>query len=287
MVYGDIGTSPLYALRESLAHVGPSRSHVLGVVSLVFWSLVLVVVVKYLTFILRADNHGEGGVLALLTLARRKGRSVSARKGVLLWFGLAGAALLLADGMITPAISVLSAVEGLEVAAPGVRPLVIPIAIVILIGLFSVQKRGTGRIGALFGPAVLVWFVEHRRRRRALDPARSPRSCWRVDPRHGLHLLFEGYARLHGARQRRAVRDRRRGALRGPRPLRRAPDPLGLVRGGVSRRCCSATSARAPTCSRTRAPPIGNIFFELVPDCAALSDGGRSPRSRRSSRRRR
>jgi KUP system potassium uptake protein len=129
-------------------------------------------------------------VLALLTLARRKGRSISARKGVLLWFGLAGAALLLADGMITPAITVLSAVEGLETAAPGVRPLVLPIAIVILIVLFSVQKRGTGRIGALFGPAVLVWFTSI-----AFVSApwimREPKIFQALDPRHGLHLLFE------------------------------------------------------------------------------------------------
>jgi KUP system potassium uptake protein len=190
VVYGDIGTSPLYAFRESLAHLGPSQDHVFGVVSLVFWALVLVVVVKYLTFILRADNHGEGGVLALLTLARRKGRSVSARRGVLLWFGLTGAALLFADGMITPAISVLSAVEGLEVAAPAIHPLVIPISILILVGLFSVQKRGTGRLGALFGPAVLIWFVsigavsvpwliEH------------PEILLAVDPRHGARLLIE------------------------------------------------------------------------------------------------
>jgi KUP system potassium uptake protein len=190
VVYGDIGTSPLYALRESLAHLGPSRTHVLGVVSLVFWSLVLVVVVKYLTFVLRADNHGEGGVLALLTLARRKGRSISARKGVLLWFGLTGAALLIADGMITPAISVLSAVEGLEVAAPGVRPLVIPISIAILIGLFSVQRGGTGRIGALFGPAVLIWFLSIA----AVGLPwiiEQPAVLAAVDPRHGLHLLTE------------------------------------------------------------------------------------------------
>jgi KUP system potassium uptake protein len=190
VVYGDIGTSPLYAMRECLVHVGSTREHVFGVVSLVFWSLILVVVIKYLTFILRADNHGEGGVLALLTLARRKGRSVSARKGVLLWFGLAGAALLFADGMITPAISVLSAVEGLEVAAPGVHPLVIPIAIVILVGLFSVQKSGTGRIGALFGPAVTIWFASIS----AVSAPwilREPGILAAIDPRHGLHLLFE------------------------------------------------------------------------------------------------
>jgi KUP system potassium uptake protein len=190
IVYGDIGTSPLYALRESLSHVGPSEEHVLGVVSLVFWSLILVVIVKYLTFILRADHNGEGGVLALLTLARRKGRSLSARKGVLLWFGLAGAALLLADGMITPAISVLSAVEGLELAAPGVRPFVLPIAIAILVGLFSVQKRGTTRIGALFGPAVMLWFLSI-----SVVSApwilREPRILYAINPWHGVHLLFE------------------------------------------------------------------------------------------------
>lgn len=190
VVYGDIGTSPLYAFRESLAHLGPSQSHVFGVLSLVFWSLTLVVVVKYLTFILRADHHGEGGVLALLTLARRKGRSVSARKGVLLWFGLTGAALLFGEGTITPAISVLSAVEGLEVAAPAIHPLVIPIAILILVGLFSMQKRGTGRLGALFGPAVLVWFVSIAA---VAIPwlFAHPEILLAIDPRHGARLLAE------------------------------------------------------------------------------------------------
>jgi KUP system potassium uptake protein len=190
VVYGDIGTSPLYAFRESLVHIGPSQKHVFGTVSLVFWSLVLVIIVKYLSFILRADNHGEGGVLALLTLARRKGRSISARKGVLLWFGLAGAALLFADGMITPAISVLSAVEGLEVSVPGIHPLVLPIAIVILVGLFSVQKRGTGRLGALFGPAVLVWFAAIAG---VGSPwiVRHPEILLAIDPRHAVQLLVE------------------------------------------------------------------------------------------------
>jgi KUP system potassium uptake protein len=191
IVYGDIGTSPLYAFRESLSHVGSSPAHVLGIVSLVFWSLVLVVLLKYLTFILRADNSGEGGVLALLVLARRQGRSASAHKGALLWCGLAGAALLLADGMITPAISVLSAVEGLELAAPGVRPLVLPIAIGILVALFAVQKGGTGRLGALFGPAVLVWFGTIA----AIGAPwimRAPEVLAGLDPRHGLALLLEG-----------------------------------------------------------------------------------------------
>lgn len=192
IVYGDIGTSPLYAFRESLAHVGATRSSVFGIVSLVFWSLMLVVVLKYLTFVLRADHQGEGGVLALLTLARRKGRSVSARRGVLLWLGLAGAALLFADGMITPAISVLSAVEGLEVAAPAVRPFVIPIAVAVLLALFAMQKHGTGRIGSLFGPAVLVWFISITA---VAVPwiARQPAIFGALDPRFGFALLATGY----------------------------------------------------------------------------------------------
>jgi KUP system potassium uptake protein len=192
IVYGDIGTSPLYAMRESLAHVGAGRANALGIVSLVLWSLVLVVILKYLTFVLRADNHGEGGVLALLTLARRKGRSVSARRGALLWCGLAGAALLVADGMITPAISVLSAIEGLEVAAPVVHPFVVPLAVVVLVGLFAVQRHGTGRIGALFGPAVLVWFVSIAA---VAIPwiVREPAIFQALDPRHGIALLAGGY----------------------------------------------------------------------------------------------
>lgn len=190
VVYGDIGTSPLYAVRESLAHVGGGREHVLGVISLVFWSLICVIAIKYLTFILRADHHGEGGVLALLTLARRKGRSVSARRGILLWFGLAGAALLLADGMITPAISVLSAVEGLALSTPSVEPWIVPIAIAILVLLFSVQKRGTGHLGAWFGPAVLIWFASIA----AIGIPwilRDPSILLATDPRHGIHLLIE------------------------------------------------------------------------------------------------
>ncbi|MET0342520.1 MAG: KUP/HAK/KT family potassium transporter, partial [Polyangiales bacterium] len=264
IVYGDIGTSPLYALRECLAHVGPSEAHVLGIVSLVVWSLVLVVVVKYLTFILRADNNGEGGVLALLTLARRKGRSISARKGVLLWCGLAGAALLLADGMITPAITVLSAVEGLEVAAPGVRPLVLPIAIVILIILFSVQKRGTGRIGALFGPAVMVWFISI-----SVVSApwilREPKIFQAFDPRHGLHLLFES---SHGFTVLGSVVLCVTGGEAlyadlghfGAKPIRVAWYTVVFPALVISYLGQGAYVLLHPT------PTVGNIFFELVPE---------------------
>lgn len=158
VVYGDIGTSPLYAIKECFAGdygLAPTHENVLGVLSLVFWSLLLVVVVKYLTFIMRADNRGEGGILALLALLRPAHNPLS----VLVTFGLFGAALLYGDGVITPAISVLSAVEGLEVAAPTLAPWVVPVTVTILMALFLVQRRGTAGVGAIFGPATLVWFV--------------------------------------------------------------------------------------------------------------------------------
>jgi KUP system potassium uptake protein len=162
IVYGDIGTSPLYAFRESFLASGGlvvDRNHVLGILSLMIWALVLVVSVKYLLFVMRADNHGEGGILALTALVAPPGDE---RRSRLRWglvaFGLFGTALLYGDGIITPAISVLSAVEGLEIAAPGVEPYVVPIAAVILVGLFSIQRRGTATVGALFGPVMIVWF---------------------------------------------------------------------------------------------------------------------------------
>jgi KUP system potassium uptake protein len=166
VVYGDIGTSPLYAVKECFAPghgVAPSVENVLGVLSLIIWSLILVVSVKYVSFILRADNQGEGGVLALLALVTTR-QEVGARdrtrsRATLVVLGLFGAALLYGDGIITPAISVLSAVEGLEVATTSVHPFIVPITVIILVGLFLVQKRGTAGIGAVFGPATLVWFV--------------------------------------------------------------------------------------------------------------------------------
>src|SRR5262245_14179637 len=159
VVYGDIGTSPLYALRECFngPHgVTPSPANVLGILSLVTWSLVLVISVKYLVLILRADNDGEGGILALMALALR---GTVRRPHVLLLLGLFGAALLYGDGMITPAISVLSAIEGLSVATPALDHFVIPLTIAVLVGLFALQRRGTGAIGALFGPITVAWFA--------------------------------------------------------------------------------------------------------------------------------
>ncbi len=158
VVFGDIGTSPLYTLKECIREGGGAREATLfGVLSLITWSLVLVVTVKYLAFIMRADNHGEGGIFALLALVPSRLR-VRPGRGVAL-FVVIGAALLYGDGAITPAISVLSAVEGLEVAKPALAPFVIPATSVILFGLFWIQRRGTHTIGRLFGPVMILWFV--------------------------------------------------------------------------------------------------------------------------------
>ncbi len=161
VVYGDIGTSPLYALKECFngPHgVAPSPANVLGILSLVFWSMTFVVTGKYLSFVMQADNRGEGGILALLALVGRRKLSRRGRRFLLL-LGIFGAALLYGDGVITPAISVLSAVEGLQVAAPGLHHLVVPITVVILFLLFLIQKRGTATVGAVFGPVMLLWFA--------------------------------------------------------------------------------------------------------------------------------
>ena len=162
IVYGDIGTSPLYALRESFlpAHgLAVTPANVLGILSLVFWSLILVISVKYLVFVLRADNRGEGGILALCALCTRMGARERPKRWGLVMLGLFGTALLYGDGAITPAVSVLSAVEGLNVATPLFEPYIIPITIVILIALFAAQRHGTARVGAVFGPITLLWFV--------------------------------------------------------------------------------------------------------------------------------
>lgn len=163
IVFGDIGTSPLYTLRACLdARHGPafSSADLLGVLSLIVWTLTLVVSLKYVTVIMRADNHGEGGIFALLALIPERPRNAKGGVvGIVALLVIAGAALLYGDGMITPAISVLSAVEGLEVPAPWLKPAVLPITCLVLVGLFAFQYRGTGRIGRIFGPIMAVWFV--------------------------------------------------------------------------------------------------------------------------------
>jgi KUP system potassium uptake protein len=167
VVYGDIGTSPLYALKEAFtekSHVMTvDRINVYGVCSLAFWSLILIISIKYLLFVMRADNRGEGGILALTALVMpRKGKNATktvTKTGILVSLGVFGTALLYGDGIITPAISVLSAVEGLEEVSTSFADWVIPIAIVILVGLFLVQSRGTGTVGKVFGPVMMVWFA--------------------------------------------------------------------------------------------------------------------------------
>jgi KUP system potassium uptake protein len=161
IVYGDIGTSPLYALKDCFGPhtISPTPANVLGVLSLIFWSLVLIVSVKYLAFVLSADNRGEGGILALMALTHPGGGGGRRPRYVILLLGLFGAALLYGDGVITPAISVLGAVEGLTVRQPEFSGWIVPLAVVILVGLFLLQQRGTGGVGAIFGPVMCVWFA--------------------------------------------------------------------------------------------------------------------------------
>jgi len=162
VVYGDIGSNPLFAMREAFEakhHVGLDEANVIGLLSVMFWALILIITIKYLGLVMRADNDGEGGILALSALASGKDPNARGRRWIYVLVGLFGAALLYGDGVITPAISVLAAVEGTTIAAPSLDAYVVPTAIVILIGLFTVQRRGTAAIGRVFGPIMIVWFA--------------------------------------------------------------------------------------------------------------------------------
>src|SRR3981189_727512 len=161
VVFGDIGTSPLYAFQGALSGPGhaPGAADVLGIVSLILWALMAMVSLKYVTFVLRADNEGEGGILALLSLGGAGRVANGARLPILVILGVIGASLLYGDGVITPAISVLSAMEGLKLVAPGFEHFIVAATIAILIGLFVIQRYGTERIGKLFGPIMVVWFA--------------------------------------------------------------------------------------------------------------------------------
>ncbi|HUS35013.1 MAG TPA: KUP/HAK/KT family potassium transporter, partial [Verrucomicrobiae bacterium] len=164
VVYGDIGTSPLYTMRECFHGTHPVEAtpeNVFGILSLIFWSLTIIVAIKYLTFVMRAANKGEGGVLTLLSLAFPDRNQTDRRRTrmILVSAGVFGAALLYGDGIITPAVSILGAMEGLTIAAPGLGSLVMPLSVVIIVILFSVQKYGTGRVGVVFGPIMTVWFL--------------------------------------------------------------------------------------------------------------------------------
>jgi KUP system potassium uptake protein len=162
VVFGDIGTSPIYTMREAFSPrygLAASADNVLGVLSLIFWALIVVVTIKYVFFMMRANNRGEGGMMALLALVLQATEHGSAKRLLLITLGLFGAAMFYGDGIITPAISVISAVEGLEVAAPGLKPFVIPLTVIIVIMLFLFQQKGTASVGAVFGPVTVVWFA--------------------------------------------------------------------------------------------------------------------------------
>ncbi|HYG65824.1 MAG TPA: KUP/HAK/KT family potassium transporter, partial [Thermoanaerobaculia bacterium] len=163
VVYGDIGTSPLYAMRECFygTHsVRPTPENVLGILSLIFWALIIIISIKYLVFVTRANNRGEGGILSLMSLIPAKTVGTGRKRSwLLMTLGLFGAALLYGDGMLTPTVTVLSAVEGLEEATTFFNPYVVPITIVILVGVFLLQRRGTAGIGAVFGPVMMLWFT--------------------------------------------------------------------------------------------------------------------------------
>jgi KUP system potassium uptake protein len=191
VVFGDIGTSPLYAIGQcfrDLHNRAPGTPEVLGVLSLVFWSLILVVCVKYLTFVLRADFNGEGGTLALLGLIRSKGKRKVKALGGLVLLVFFGSALLYGDSVITPSISVLSAVEGLKIATPAAQPYIVPICVGILAGLFLIQRSGTGSVGNLFGPVMIIWFFVIGGLG-AAGIARAPQVLGAVNPWEGLRFL--------------------------------------------------------------------------------------------------
>ncbi|WP_428390186.1 potassium transporter Kup [Lichenicoccus sp.] len=195
IVYGDLGTSPLYTMQTVLQSSGGdvSTNTVLGVMSLIVWTLLLTVSVKYGVFVMKADNHGEGGILALTALvtgSRPERPAKGSTAAVLIGIGLFGGALLYGDGILTPAISVLSAIEGIQVATPALSHLVMPIAVLILVGLFCLQPFGTARIGKLFGPIMLLWFVTIGGLG-ALALLRHPEVMKAVDPRYGLDTLLE------------------------------------------------------------------------------------------------
>ncbi len=190
IVYGDIGTSPLYALKEVFAHghVPLTPANIYGVLSLIFWTLTIVVSLKYVVLILRADNNGEGGLIAMLALASQAVKHRPRLRRNLLLIGIFGTAIFFGDGVITPAISVLSAVEGLEVAAPGLHRFIVPITLVVLTALFVMQRFGTARVGRLFGPITVVWFLVLLLMG-AVHIGRNPAILWAISPHYALSFL--------------------------------------------------------------------------------------------------
>ena len=193
VVYGDIGTSPLYTLRQCFAGehpVGLTPANVLGILSIIFWALMIIVTAKYVTLIMRADNRGEGGILALTALVSRGLGNQAQRRWWLVGFGIFGAAMFYGDGMITPAISVLGAVEGLEIITPDLHPFIVPVTVAIVLVLFAIQKRGTATVGRLFGPVMCVWFVVLALLG-LLAIARHPGVLWAIDPMYAFGFVAD------------------------------------------------------------------------------------------------
>ena len=195
VVYGDIGTSPLYAFREAMIAASGSnnesiaRESVLGVVSLILWALIVVVTLKYVVILLRADNNGEGGTLTLMALASRAVGRVGRAASVVALLGIISAALFYGDALITPALSVLSAIEGIDVATPAFHEFVVPLTVVILVLLFAFQSRGTAKVASLFGPVTLVWFVAIAVPG-AIWIAKYPAVLWALNPAHGVGFVL-------------------------------------------------------------------------------------------------
>ena len=282
IVFGDIGTSPLYALQTVFAAdqhaVRPTESGVYGVISLVFWAVTIIVSIKYVVFIMRADNDGEGGIMALIALIRNVGLKRRWAQVVLIALGIFGASLFYGDGMITPAISVLSAVEGIEVVEPSLHSLVVPIALVILTLLFAAQRFGTGAVGRLFGPVMAVWFTIlavaglH-------EVVKEPEILKAISPSYAVTLHVRARPRrVHRARLRRAHRHGRRGALRGHGPLRARADPARVVRRRLPRpdpQLHGPGGADPAHAERDREPVL-----PAVPGLEPDPDGACSPRSR-------
>ena len=189
VVYGDIGTSPLYAFDATLTVAGHFNSElVLGALSLILWALTITVTIKYVSVIMRADNEGEGGILAMFALAQRRIVAGGRWAHVAVWLALAGTAFFFCDSLITPAITVLSAVEGMEVLNPGLKSTVVPITVGVIIGLFAYQRRGTARIGSLFGPIMVVWFLVIGLTGAAAI-RRHPPVLAAINPLYGIELL--------------------------------------------------------------------------------------------------
>ena len=269
VVYGDIGTSPLYTVKECFhgTHaIALTPANLLGVMSLIFWSLTMVVMIKYVIFILKADNEGEGGIYALAALFLGKGAKQVSEKTVkrLVLLGIFGAALLYGDGIITPVISVLSAVEGLNVATSAAEPFVLPISCGVLFGLFLFQSQGTERIGKVFGLIMLFWFTSMAALG-LVQILRRPEILAALDPRYAVSFFAVNH--LHGMVVLGAVvlcHHRRRGPVCRPGSFRPGPHPAFLDRLWSFRPCCSIISAKPP-CSWKTPRRRPHPFYELVP----------------------